>query len=110
MDQVRIRAAVSAHGLTKGREVTVAETPVIAGAIGNVFELLERIPAEPEKADEPENTEVANDAEPVTNPVTDPPEATPPAVEDVNLPDPASTDDGETPATEYQPPGKKSRD
>ena len=62
MDQVKIRAAVAAHGLTKNAEVTVAETPVIAGAIkSGVFELLERIP---------------EDEAPVPN------------VEDVELPDP----------------------
>lgn len=35
MDQVRIRAAVSAGGLTKGAEVTVAATPQVEGAIRN---------------------------------------------------------------------------
>lgn len=96
MDMVRIRATISAHGLVKGQEVTVAETPVIAGGIGTVFELLERIPAD---NDEQVNAEA----------VSDPPEATPPVIEDLELPDPISTDDGETPATEYQLPGKKPR-
>lgn len=51
MDQVKIRASVSAHGLVKGQEVTVAETPVIKGALKTgVFVELERFPA-PEETD-----------------------------------------------------------
>lgn len=46
MDQVKIRASVAACGLRKGAEVTVAETPMVAGAIKNgVFQELERFPA-----------------------------------------------------------------
>lgn len=57
MDQVKIRAAVAAHGLAKNDEVTVAETPIVAGAINNgVFVLLERngepiVPPTPEPQD-----------------------------------------------------------
>lgn len=48
MDMVRIRASISAGGLRKGQEVTVAETPMIAGGIKNgVYILLERFPVEP---------------------------------------------------------------
>lgn len=47
MDQVKIRASVSAHGLRKNQEVTVAATATIEGAIlSGVFEELERIPDE----------------------------------------------------------------
>ena len=46
MDQVTIRAVVAAHGLRKGAEVTVAETPLVAGAIHNgVFAVIDRIPS-----------------------------------------------------------------
>lgn len=55
MDQVRIRATVSAHGMTKGAETPdpIAATPLIEGGIRNgVFTELERItpkkPASPE--------------------------------------------------------------
>lgn len=49
MDQVKIRAAVAAHGLAKNAEVTVAATPTVEGAIRNgVFVELDRIKAEPE--------------------------------------------------------------
>lgn len=45
MDQVKIRASVAAHGLHKNAEVTVAETPTVAGAIrSGVFVELERFP------------------------------------------------------------------
>jgi hypothetical protein len=48
MDQVKIRAAIAAHGLAKDAEVTVAATPTVEGAIRNgVFVELARIPAEP---------------------------------------------------------------
>lgn len=52
MDQVKIRATVSAHGLLKGQEALVAETAAVAGAItSGVFTELERyddsIPPEP---------------------------------------------------------------
>lgn len=51
MDQVKIHANVSAHGLRKGAEVTVAETPTIAGAIrSGVFTELDRIPAKPKES------------------------------------------------------------
>lgn len=47
MDQVKIRASVSAHGVPRGEEVTVAETPIVAGAIASgVFVELERYPAD----------------------------------------------------------------
>jgi hypothetical protein len=68
MDQVRIRAAVAAHGLAKNAEVTVAATPTVEGAIRNgVFVELDRIAAEPQDGEDDET------------PV--------PPVEDVNLPD-----------------------
>lgn len=43
MDEVTIRATVSAHGMRKGDHVTVAETPLVAGGLANgVFQLVER--------------------------------------------------------------------
>lgn len=95
MDQVRIRAAVHAHGMRKHQEATVAETPVIAGGIKRgAFILLERFPgAEPTEADDASLHAGVQDETPV------------PPIEDLELPDPSSTDDGETPATEYQPRG-----
>jgi hypothetical protein len=59
MDQVTIRAEIAAHGVPKGATVTVAETPVIAGAISNgVFTELDRIsPKEPESEAGPEEAE-----------------------------------------------------
>lgn len=46
MDQVTIRAVIAAHGLRKGAEVTVAETPLVAGAIRNgIFKVLDRVPS-----------------------------------------------------------------
>lgn len=71
MDQVKIRAAVAAHGLAKNDEVTVAATPTVEGAITNgVFVELDRIPSEPQ---EPQDGE--DDEAPV------------PPVVDVDLPD-----------------------
>lgn len=109
MDMVSIRAAVSAHGLRKGQEVTVAETPVIAGGIdGGVFILLRRVPSQTE-------TEFVDElVDAITTPAFEPDDPTHigderpvPEIQDVPLPD--STDDGETPATEYQPEGKRRR-
>jgi hypothetical protein len=68
MDQVKIRAAVAAHGLAKDAEVTVAATPTVEGAITNgVFVELDRVRSEPQDGED--------DATPV------------PPVEDVELPD-----------------------
>lgn len=65
MDQVKIRASVSAHGLRKNQEVTVAATATIEGAIlSGVFEELERIPDELE----------ADLIEAITTPVDLPPD------------------------------------
>ena len=62
MDQVKIRAVVAAHGLTKNAEVTVAATPTIEGAIRNgVFKELERYPSEPV---EPPQTDGDQDQDP----------------------------------------------
>lgn len=55
MDQVKIRAAIAAHGLAKDAEVTVAATPTVEGAIRNgVFVELARIPAEPKDGEDDE--------------------------------------------------------
>lgn len=111
MDQVRIRAAVNAHGMRKHQEATVAETPVIAGGIKNgAFILLERIPLDSDKA----RALLGRDIQKAALAAVEPEEAlhagvqdeTPvPPIEDLELPDLSSTDDGETPATEYQPRG-----
>lgn len=70
MDQVKIRANLAAHGLKKDAEVTVAETPLVAGAISNgVFIELERYPAEPEEVSDPEEPIVDI---PLPDVVTDP--------------------------------------
>jgi hypothetical protein len=84
MDQVKIRAAVAAHGLAKDAEVTVAETPIVAGAINNgVFVLLERN-GEPIVPPTPEPQDGEDDETPV------------PPVENVELPD-ADTEPEEPP-------------
>lgn len=112
MDQVKIRAAVAAHGLRKGQEATVAETPAIAGAIDSgVFVELDRIPGDeqPESLlgtynEADESAASFEPDEPVDT--SDPDDETPvPPTENVELPDPGqSTDDGETAATEYETP------
>lgn len=81
MDQVKIRAAVAAHGLKKDAEVTVAATPTVEGAIRNgVFIELERVKAEPQDGEDDqtpvppvENVELPDaDTEPPAEPETKP--------------------------------------
>jgi hypothetical protein len=75
MDQVTIKANIAAHGVPQNATVTVAETPLIAGAIANgVFSVIDRIPGKtPEPIDPPGFEE------------TDP--NAPTLIEDVDLPD-----------------------
>lgn len=85
MDQVKIRAAIAAHGLKKDAEVTVAATPIVEGAIGSgVFVELERFRSEPEEPEEPQDG--VDDETPV------------PPVEDVQLPDAPPEDQPDEPA------------
>ena len=85
MDQVKIRAAVAAHGLAKDDEVTVAATPVVEGAIKNgVFVELDRIPAEPQDGVDDgtpvppiEEVELPADVEPQVDDPQDKPKASP---------------------------------
>lgn len=125
MDQVKIQAAVAAHGLSKGQKTDdwIAETPVIAGGIRNgVFIELDRRSgadtgnpgcAEPgcilDEGHDGIDPDVHTDDHPVDT--SDPDEPTRGLV-DVDLPDPddtepsdpaadfgSSTDDGETAMT-----------
>ena len=72
MDQVRIRANVSAGNLRKGEEVTVAATPMVEGAINSgVYQELERFQSA------------------LVEEIAPPPEETPvPPIEVVELPEP----------------------
>lgn len=95
MDQVKIRAAIAAHGLKKDTEVTVAATSIVEGAISNgVFVELERYPSPgfPEEA-------VPDDVPKVTEPQDGVDDETPvPPVEDVQLPDAPPEDQPDEPA------------
>lgn len=110
MDMVRIRASISAGGLRKGQEVTVAETPMIAGGIkSGVYVLLERIQSS--GITDPSNAEWVPlpGSEPIdlssVVPVTEPDDPThpapddepDPAIEDVELPPSADVHDLEPP-------------
>jgi hypothetical protein len=83
MDQVKIRAAIAAHGLAKNDEVTVAATPTVEGAIRNgVFVELARIPETPLTQailDDEDNVDDAQKGADDETPV--------PPIEEVELPD-----------------------